>query len=271
MIRVNDIPFSLEILSRSIESAGISPKKAKKISFHIKKELEELNLYDISRDDLREIVIRHLKKEFTQEYIDSYLIWSKFRKREDSIVVLIGGSTGSGKSTVAAEVAHRLGITRIVSTDMIRSIMRSLLTDQLTPLLHKSSYNAWEELDIPLPITEDKVILAFREQVNQVAVGIQATIERALLENISIVIEGVHIVPGFIRQKYLKHPKVITLSIVTNDALMHKQRFNFRGTLAPNRPSKRYLKYFVYVVVFFRCPFFKIFQIMCYCYIFYAV
>jgi len=36
--------------------------------------------------------------------------------------VLIGGTTGTGKSTVASEVAHRLGITRVTSTDFIREV-----------------------------------------------------------------------------------------------------------------------------------------------------
>ena len=29
------------------------------------------------------------------------------------LLVLVGGATGTGKSTVATEVAHRLGITRV--------------------------------------------------------------------------------------------------------------------------------------------------------------
>ena len=44
------------------------------------------------------------------------------------IIVLIGGSTGTGKSTVAAEVAHRLGITRVASTDFIRQTMRAFFS-----------------------------------------------------------------------------------------------------------------------------------------------
>ena len=36
--------------------------------------------------------------------------------------------------------------------------------------------------------------------MDTVSVGVDAVIERAIKEGISIVIEGVHIVPGFIRE-----------------------------------------------------------------------
>lgn len=244
MIYVQDVPFSREILARSIEAVGISPREARQIAHDIREKLKESKIFNISREGLRQVVISHLQERYDSSIVDTYLFWSKFRRKEEAIIILIGGSTGSGKSTVATEIAHRLGITRIVSTDIIRSIMRSMFTDQLMPLLHKSSYNAKESLDIPVPETEDETIWAFREQVNQVVVGIQAAIERALLENISIVIEGVHIVPGYIREKYLNHDKVTTLLLITEDEHVHKNRFGFRGNLAPDRPSQRYLKYF---------------------------
>ena len=58
------------------------------------------------------------------------------------IIVLIGGSTGTGKSTVAAEVAHRLGITRVASTDFIRQTMRAFFSREFMPTIHYSSFEA---------------------------------------------------------------------------------------------------------------------------------
>ena len=42
--------------------------------------------------------------------------------------LLVGGATGTGKSTVATEAAHRLGITRVTSTDFIRQTMRAFFS-----------------------------------------------------------------------------------------------------------------------------------------------
>jgi 2-phosphoglycerate kinase len=63
------------------------------------------------------------------------------------IIVLIGGGTGTGKSTVAAEVAHRLGITRVASTDFIRQTMRAFFSPEFMPTIHYSSFEAGQALD----------------------------------------------------------------------------------------------------------------------------
>ena len=58
------------------------------------------------------------------------------------LVILIGGATGVGKSTIATQLAARLGIVRVVATDAIREVMRSMLSPELMPTLHTSSFHA---------------------------------------------------------------------------------------------------------------------------------
>ena len=55
---------------------------------------------------------------------------------------MIGGGTGSGKSSVATEVAYRLGITRVTSTDLIRHTMRAFFSEEFMPTIHYSSFEA---------------------------------------------------------------------------------------------------------------------------------
>ena len=50
--------------------------------------------------------------------------------------MLIRGQSKTGKTTLALEVAHRLGIGRVVSTDSIRQIMRIMLSPELAPEIH---------------------------------------------------------------------------------------------------------------------------------------
>ena len=59
------------------------------------------------------------------------------------MILLLGGATGAGKTALAQEVAHRLGIAGLVSTDAIRQIMRIMLSKDLVPAIHASSYDAW--------------------------------------------------------------------------------------------------------------------------------
>ena len=58
------------------------------------------------------------------------------------VILLVGGATGTGKSTVATEAAHRLGITRVTSTDFIRQTMRAFFSKEFMPSVHYSSFEA---------------------------------------------------------------------------------------------------------------------------------
>src|SRR5207253_284119 len=56
------------------------------------------------------------------------------------LIVLVGGATGTGKSTVTSEVAYRLGITRVSSTDFVRQTMRAFFSHEFMPSIHYSSF-----------------------------------------------------------------------------------------------------------------------------------
>jgi 2-phosphoglycerate kinase len=113
------------------------------------------------------------------------------------LVVLIGGATGTGKSTVATEVAHRLGITRVTSTDVVRQTMRAFFSREFMPSIHHSSFEA-----SPTAASDDRetdaVLAGFLEQTRNVLVGVKAVLARALEEGYSLALEGVHVVPGLI-------------------------------------------------------------------------
>jgi 2-phosphoglycerate kinase len=113
------------------------------------------------------------------------------------LVVLVGGATGTGKSTVAVEVAHRLGITRVTSTDVVRQTMRAFFSREFMPSIHFSSFEAAPAVaghdDEP-----DAVIRGFLDQTRNVLVGVKAVLARALEEGYSVALEGVHVVPGLV-------------------------------------------------------------------------
>src|ERR1051326_4764126 len=100
-----------------------------------------------------------------------------------SVIVLIGGATGTGKSTVATEVAHRLGINRVTSTDVVRQTLRAFFAEEYMPCIHRSSFDAGRG---------ESLVDGFVEQSANVLIAVDATIERALQEGWSMVLEGVH-------------------------------------------------------------------------------
>ena len=66
--------------------------------------------------------------------------WRILRESTEPIVVLIGGATGVGTSTLAADVARRLNIQSVIGTDSIREVLRRAISPDLLPILHKSSF-----------------------------------------------------------------------------------------------------------------------------------
>ncbi|CAM6102339.1 unnamed protein product [Calypogeia fissa] len=71
----------------------------------------------------------------------------KVREKKTSVTVLLCGTSGCGKSTLSSLLASRLGITTVVSTDSLRHMMRSFVSEKENPLLWASTYHAGECLD----------------------------------------------------------------------------------------------------------------------------
>jgi 2-phosphoglycerate kinase len=87
----------------------------------------------------------------------------------------------------------------------------------------------------------DAVILGFREQTAAVSVGVDALIERAAAEGMSIVIEGAHIVPGFFDvETYSEGVLAVPFVIGVDDEERHRSHFGAREDAVASRPAQRY-------------------------------
>ena len=237
-------PFSKGVLTRSLTRAEMDPSEAYTFASQIESHLRSLDIQVIELDDLVKIVRDQLKEE-DLEIAEKYGMWKQIRKCREPLIILIGGSSGVGTSSIAFEVANRLGIRNMISTDMIREVMRKIVSKELIPTIYESSYSAYRSLRIPPPPELDEVLIGFRDHVDTVSVGVDAVIERALKEGISIVIEGVHIVPGFIRKDLVAKNNVIMFVLTLQDEEVHKGRFYSRcRQLWARRPLERYMNYF---------------------------
>lgn len=238
------LPFSKGILANSIIVTGLDMLTSHRIAFDVQEYLVNKKLWSISLEELRALVFRFIKDEVNLEYAEKYLLWQSVGKLRRPIIILIGGSTGAGKSTVSTIMSNRLNISRVVSTDAIREIMRTSVSDKLIRSLQGSSYNAYKHLAIP-PTGVSPVILGFREQVMAVAVGIEAIIKRSVEEKIDTIIEGAHVVPGYINIKNLADKALIEhFIIIVEDENLHKEHFVKRTfETQGSRPMQRYLRH----------------------------
>ena len=191
---------------------------------------------------------QYLLDEAPPEMAQRYLTWNEFIRSGRPLILLIGGTTGSGKSTISSELAHRLNIVRTQSTDMLREVMRLMIPARLLPALHTSSFNAWKTLpsrgDNPVNF-ETHFIDGYLTQAREVAVAIEGVFQRALTERISIIVEGVHMYPAF--QKRLMHQTdaiVVPLIMAVLKRKQLRKQLQSRGQVAPSRRTERYLDQF---------------------------
>ena len=240
--RGRGLPFSKGILSQSLLAAAIEPNDAFDVARDIERDLVNRRAREVDRRELRGLAYEVLSRRMGGEAARRYLVWRKYQDPDRPVIVLLGGAAGVGKTSLALEVAHRLGIGRVLSTDSIRQIMRLMLSPALAPAIHGSSYDAHKLLSSERK-SVDLVIGGFREQAATVSVGIQASLERAVNENASLVMDGVSIVPGLIDlESFSEIADVIFLVVGTLDEDAFRNRFAARAAEAKNRPPHRYLE-----------------------------
>jgi 2-phosphoglycerate kinase len=254
-----NFPFSKGILAQSLLATGLSPAYAHRLAREIELKLFERGEPTVDRTGLREIVETAIRVEVGEDMAGRYTLLRSIRRPEKPILIVIGGVTGTGKSYLAAEVAYRLGITRIESTDSIRQVMRAMIAKDLIPTLHASTFDAWTATLEPhvaaqykskggrrvMKPTPDQLLDGFRDQVKQVTVGVRAIIERASNEHSSMLIEGVHIVPGFLPTEAFKDAIVVPVVIVVKSEEEHRKRFYLRDQeTSQHRPMEHYLEHF---------------------------
>lgn len=219
-------PFSKGIMSRSLNVADIGTERAHDIASDIESELIEKNITEISSLDLANVVLGHLDR-IDPKIAKKYKNWRSLRTSKKPLIILIGGASGVGTSSMAFELANRLRLKNLISTDMIREVMRKIVSKELSPVIHKSSFDAYESIRTP-SIRIDNVVEGFISHVDVVNVGIEAIIERSVKEGISTIIEGVHVVPGFIRKDLIENNNIIIFTLKVEDEESHKQRFYSR-------------------------------------------
>lgn len=204
---------------------------------------------EIDHKALRRIIYRCLREHCSQRSADRYLSWRRFENSDIPLIILIGGTTGSGKSTISSELAYRLDVTRHQSTDMMREIIRSYLSPQMVPTLGFSSFEAWRGLpacaDGSRQGVDNPVVTGFLSQLAAMKLAIESTIDRALEEKHHLILEGVHMVPTEIDVKVENNEAVVihVLLASVKQEMLRKQ-LKRRGSEKSGRQASRYLENF---------------------------
>jgi 2-phosphoglycerate kinase len=233
------LPYSRGLMARSLMAAGVAGHRAYALASRVHDELRERGEGSVELERLEALAVEVLGEQEGRESIQRLRRFQELRELDVPIMVFIGGATGTGKSTVATELAYRFGITRVTSTDFVRQTMRAFFSEAFMPSIHQSSFEAGDAF----PDAEDPLEFGFLQQARNVNVGVRASTERAFEEGWSIVLEGVHLVPGMVEVPGpdLAVSVFVVLSIEDEDE--HVRHFRFRDEDS-ERPESRYLERF---------------------------
>ena len=221
----DDFPYSKGLMARALIAAGVPADRAYQLARRLELDLAERGESSVDVERLEGMAQEILGEEEGERATNRLRRLADLQSLDIPIIVLIGGSTGTGKSTVAAEVAHRLGITRVASTDFIRQTMRAFFSREFMPTIHYSSFEAGEALGEE--VTGDPAIVGFVDQCRHVCVGVDAAVRRALTEGWSMVLEGVHLVPGLVPAE-LEGALLVHVVVEIADEEVHRMHFHVR-------------------------------------------
>jgi 2-phosphoglycerate kinase len=116
------------------------------------------------------------------------------------------------------------------------------------PAIHTSSFNAASAVRVPVPRETDLGKVGFIEQTKAVSVGIEALVARGIDEAQRMVVEGVHIVPGFLDRSRWREALVLEFVLAVSDRDRHRSHFTVREWETGGiRPLRRYAEHFAQI------------------------
>src|SRR5215204_4595041 len=177
------LPYSKGLTAQALSAAGLLPERSFELAQRVEARLAEMGVVQVDVATLRELTEEVLLAEEGEAAVRRFRDWRRLDRLERPLVVMIGGTTGVGKSTLATMLAGRLGITRVIATDVIRQVLRAFFTHEAMPSVHHSAFEAGGAE-------------GYREQAEHVGTAVAAIVERAANEAKPVVVEGVHVVPG---------------------------------------------------------------------------
>jgi len=129
-------PYSKGLMARAIVAVGVPIDRAYELAKRIEQDLAERNEECVELDRFEQLALEVLGDPEGARTVDRLRRFRELQELDLPVIVLVGGATGTGKSTVATEAAYRLGITRVTSTDFVRQTMRAFFSQEFMPSIH---------------------------------------------------------------------------------------------------------------------------------------
>jgi len=247
LIRTGDYasPFSRAVIVRRLLAAGLDMEVAMSTTEEIKHQLRALGQRELSADIANSKIMDVINEKHGVGIARRYRVTTLGLHSHVPLLIFLGGSAGTGKSTLATELAYRLGIRKMTNTDLVRETMRTVLSAQVVPGLHDHSFRGIIQGRQVLSDPRERVLAGFRQQAAQVKVGVRGVIARAIQEGTSMIIEGVHLLPPYDDLLPVgADVRIAGVTLAVTNPKDHKSRFIERARKQSARGPHAYLESF---------------------------
>ncbi len=234
------LPFSKGLMATSVLATGLRTEQAYAVAAEIQQRLIARRARIIDADELAALAIHTIEDLAGFAAAERYRSWRRAKRTGRAVIIALSGAPGVGKSTLATRLAVRLGITRVVTTDTIREVLRSIIPRTVLPELHISTYETTETHPGDPPLG------AFHRQSRAVSAASVPVAVRLASEHTSAIIEGVHLMPGFLRQALADHPDapiVVEMTVILRSIETHRAHLIRRTHHEPTRDGQRHLRH----------------------------
>jgi 2-phosphoglycerate kinase len=236
------LPYSRGIMATSLLATGITTEEAYRLASLIQSRLLNHDRHEVENAELVALVQRTLAEQEAPGVAQRWLAWRHAKRSGRPIVVVLAGAPGVGKSTIATRLAVRLDITRVVTTDAIREVLRLVVPPVVLPELHMSTFEVLDEADVTSPSTAGFV--RFGRQCEAVCHAAAAVASRMATEHRSVILEGAHLLPGQIARHLAGHPArptVVERLLTIDHVNRHGEQLAQRAKSEPLRGGGRHL------------------------------
>jgi len=193
------LPFPLAVIRGKLLTAGLSPGDTDDILLKIASQIAASES-SITIETLASIAREHVPDSFIADYdlLTEYETLRRTTSDTPPLVLVFEGASATGKSMLALDFIVYLSITRIISTDTVRQVLRGVHSEEEHPELHCHTYQAHKYRQVG-PEELNPMIRGYLAQCELIEPAIRDAVERLVREGAEGLVEGVHILPGSLR------------------------------------------------------------------------
>ena len=223
------LPFPLTVLQGRLRLCGLSHEETSQV---MKGALESLSHEkQVSEEQLFNDVLNLLNGN-PAEHFRMMRNYDEVRKDNSAapLIIVLEGASASGKSMLTIDLIHSISATRIITTDTVRQVMRSMVSQEEYPELFCHTYQAHKYKQSG-PEDLSPIIRGYLAQCELIKPIVLKLVKRTLTEATDTIVEGVHLTPGAI---FSEEPQVMEV-VVNPDEETHRAMFLTKYSLAKLR------------------------------------